>query len=129
MKLKVLTRLFATATGLLMLSSASAQIPPAVSPPSAQSEPPAATTPQERFNHLSEDLDLSDAQKPKVRAIFEQTRQQLQAAMQQVQSNAQAQLQDVLTPEQYQKFQSLWQPRKTLGRSPQATDASNPNHP
>ncbi len=66
-------------------------------------------SPDERFNKLSEKLNLNDDQKAKVRATFEDTRQKIQAAIEEARSNADTQLQTVLSPEQYQKLQSLWQ--------------------
>ena len=66
-------------------------------------------TPEERFNKLSEELNLSEDQKAKVQSTFEETRQKIQAAIIEARSNADAQLQQVLSPEQYQKLQNLWQ--------------------
>lgn len=66
-------------------------------------------SPDERFNRLSQELNLSEDQKAKVQATFEQTRQKIQAAIEEARSNAETQLQSVLTPEQYQKLQSMWQ--------------------
>lgn len=63
----------------------------------------------ERFNRLSQELNLTEEQKAKVRATFDETRQKIQAAVEEARSNAEAQLQSVLTPDQYQKLQNLWQ--------------------
>ena len=62
-------------------------------------------TPEERFQHFSDKLGLTEDQKPKVQAIFEDWH----AKMQDAKTNAEAQLQEVLTPEQYQKFESMRQ--------------------
>lgn len=79
--------------------------PPVPPPPSGQQQQQQGG---ERFNRLSEELNLTEDQKPKVQAIFEQLRTSIEEAK----TNAETQLQAVLTPEQYQKLQSHWQMRK-----------------
>ncbi len=63
---------------------------------------------ENRFNRLSDELDLTADQKPKVQAIFEELRIKIEDAR----TNADTELQGVLTPEQYQKLQNHWQAHK-----------------
>lgn len=60
-------------------------------------------TPEQRFDRFSEKLNLTEDQKPKVKAILDDWH----AAMKEARTNAHNQLKAVLTPEQYQKFQSM----------------------
>src|SRR5919106_1749895 len=70
--------------------------------------------PRDRFEQLSERLQLSPEQKTKVQQIFGETREQLRALrreseprVHEIRSQADAQLQQVLTPEQWQQFQTM----------------------
>lgn len=72
------------------------------------------TTPRDRFEQLAERLDLNADQKTKVQQILGDTREQLRALrreseprVNEIRSQADARLQEVLTPEQWQKFQSM----------------------
>ena len=65
-------------------------------------------TPEQRFEHLSEELNLTEDQKPKVKAIIDDWH----AAMMEAKTNAETQLEAALTPEQYQKFQSMMEHKK-----------------
>ncbi|MGH7971830.1 MAG: hypothetical protein ACREIC_24215 [Limisphaerales bacterium] len=64
------------------------------------------------MDRLGQELKLSDAQKNKVQNVFHETRQKIQSAVQEAMTNADNELQRILTPEQYQKLQSLEHPRE-----------------
>ena len=68
---------------------------------------------RDRFEQMAEKLQLSAEQKTKVQEIFADTREQLRAVrresepkMNEIRRQADGRLQTVLTPEQWQKFQS-----------------------
>ena len=68
----------------------------------------------DRFEQMSEKLQLTDDQKTKVQEIFSDTREQLRALrreseprVDEIRRQADGRLQTVLSPEQWQKFQSL----------------------
>ncbi len=70
--------------------------------------------PRDRFEVLSERLNLNADQKTKVQQILGDTREQLRALrreseprVNEIRGQADAQLQEVLTPEQWQKFQTM----------------------
>jgi Spy/CpxP family protein refolding chaperone len=70
--------------------------------------------PRDRFEQLAERLDLNADQKTKVQQILGDTREQLRALrreseprVNEIRSQADARLQEVLTPEQWQKFQTI----------------------
>lgn len=70
--------------------------------------------PRDRFEQMAERLQLSGDQKTKVQEIFTDTREQLRAVrresepkMDEIRRHADGRLQTVLTPEQWQQFQSL----------------------
>ena len=78
-----------------------------------------------RFDHLSERLNLTADQKTKVQEIFSDTREQLRAVrqeteprMDEIRRQADGRLQTVLTPEQWQQFQKLRDERQHRGRGP-----------
>ena len=71
-------------------------------------------TPRDRFAQLADRLDLNADQKTKVQQILGDTREQVRALRQEsepkideIRRQADARLQEVLTPEQWQKFQSM----------------------
>jgi Spy/CpxP family protein refolding chaperone len=71
-------------------------------------------TRQDRFEQMSERLQLSPEQRDEVQRIFGETRDQLQALrkeseprMKEIQRQADERLQKTLTPEQWQKFQQM----------------------
>ena len=83
----------------------------------SKSQDPAAPSPnqsmrdqaqQQRLDKLSQELNLTEDQKAKVQATFDETRQKIEAAIDEARTNADAQLQQILTPQQYQKLQSMW---------------------
>jgi hypothetical protein len=70
--------------------------------------------PRDRFEQMAERLNLNDDQKMKVQQILGDTREQLRALRREseprvsdIRRQADARLQEVLTPEQWQKFQSM----------------------
>ena len=71
-------------------------------------------SPEDRFDQLATRLQLNDDQKTKVQAIFTDTRQQLQnlrkesePRVNEIRQQADQRLQQVLTPDQWQKFQQM----------------------
>lgn len=72
------------------------------------------TGPRDRFEQLTERLDLNADQKTKVQLILGDTRDQLRALRREsepkvieIRRQADERLQEVLTPEQWQKFQAV----------------------
>ena len=68
----------------------------------------------DRFEQMADRLQLNDDQKTKVQQIFSDTREQLRALrresepkVDEIRRQADGRLQTVLTPEQWQKFQTL----------------------
>lgn len=84
--------------------------------------------PGNRFEEMSKRLDLSPDQKAKVQEIFGDTREQLRALRKEseprvaeIRRQADGRLQTVLTPEQWQKFQTIredMRQRRGRGRGP-----------
>ena len=71
-----------------------------------------ARPPHDRFEQMSERLNLNADQKIKVQQIFNDTREQVRALrresepkFEEIRRQADTRLQEVLTPEQWQKFQ------------------------
>ena len=71
-------------------------------------------TPKDRFEQLSDRLELNADQKTKVQQIFSDTREQLRGLrkesepkMAEIRRQADEKLQQVLTPEQWKQFQSM----------------------
>jgi len=90
--------------------------------------------PRDRLEQLSQRLDLNADQKAKVQQIFSDTRDQLRALRREaeprvndIRSQADQKLQQVLTPEQWQKFQKIRAEGRDRrgGRGPRGDD----NHP
>ncbi|HXT64600.1 MAG TPA: periplasmic heavy metal sensor [Pyrinomonadaceae bacterium] len=70
--------------------------------------------PENRFEQMASRLQLNDDQKTKVQQIFSDTRQQLQGLRKEseprvndIRQQADQRMQQVLTPEQWQKFQQM----------------------
>lgn len=83
------------------------------------------TGPRDRFDQMSQRLNLNADQKTKVQQIFADTREQLTALrkeseprVDQIRSQADERLKQVLTPEQWQQFQKMRDegPRRRGGR-------------
>jgi Spy/CpxP family protein refolding chaperone len=78
--------------------------------------------PGNRFEQLANRLQLNPDQKTKVQQIFSDTRQQLQSLRKEseprvtgIRQQADQRLQEVLTPDQWQKFQQLRSERRARG--------------
>jgi Spy/CpxP family protein refolding chaperone len=74
----------------------------------------ARDNPRDRFEQMADKLQLTADQKTKVQQIFADTREQLRAVrresepkVNEIRSQADGRLQTVLSPEQWQQFQSL----------------------
>lgn len=65
---------------------------------------------EDPMERLGQELKLSDTQKNKVQNVFQETRKKIQSAVQEAMTNADTELQQILTPQQYQKLQSLEHP-------------------
>jgi Spy/CpxP family protein refolding chaperone len=70
--------------------------------------------PRDRFDQMSQRLNLNSDQKTKVQQIFADTREQLSALrkeseprVEQIRGQADERLKQVLTPEQWQQFQKI----------------------
>ena len=70
--------------------------------------------PRDRFEQMSQQLNLNSDQKTKVQQIFSDTREQLTALrkeseprVEQIRGQADEKLKQVLTPEQWQQFQKM----------------------
>src|SRR6476620_4773887 len=82
-------------------------------------------TPRDRFEQLSDRLQLNADQKTKVQQIFSDTREQLRALRKDsdIRRQADDKLQQVLTPEQWKQFQSMQvEMRQRRGREGPAGD-------
>ena len=85
--------------------------------------------PRDRFEQMAERLNLNADQKTKVQQIFGDTRDQLRALrresepkVNEIRGQADARLQEVLTPEQWEKFQRMRDERQRRGRGPRGPD-------
>jgi len=75
-------------------------------------------TVEQRLDRMSTELELKDDQKPKVKAVLEDTGKQMQALrdlpqderrtkMQSIREDENKKLKDILTPDQYEKYQKM----------------------
>jgi Spy/CpxP family protein refolding chaperone len=78
--------------------------------------------PRNRIDEMSERLNLTADQKTRVQEIFSDTREQLRALrreseprMDEIRRQADGRLQTVLTPEQWQQFQTIREERQRRG--------------
>ena len=88
--------------------------------------------PRDRLEQLSQRLDLDADQKAKVQQIFSDTREQLRALRREseprvndIRAQADQKLQQVLTPDQWQRFQKIRseaRDRRGGGRGPRGDD-------
>jgi Spy/CpxP family protein refolding chaperone len=88
--------------------------------------------PRDRLDQLSQRLDLNADQKAKVQQIFSDTREQLRALRREseprvndIRAQADQKLQQVLTPDQWQRFQKIRseaRDRRGGGRGPRGDD-------
>lgn len=84
-----------------------------------------SVAPGNRFEELSERLQLNADQKTSIQEIFSDTREQLRALrreseprVNEIRHQADGRLQTVLTPEQWQQFQRIREERQRRGRGP-----------
>ncbi|PWU18377.1 MAG: hypothetical protein C5B50_09320 [Verrucomicrobia bacterium] len=74
----------------------------------------------ERLNRLAEELKLSDEQKVKVQAAFEEMRDKIQGAILEARTNVESRLRKALSPEQYEKLENLLEQRpRSSSRHPE----------
>src|ERR671912_56812 len=78
---------------------------------------------RDRFEQMAERMQLTADQKTKVQEIFADTREQLRAVrresepkVNEIRRQADGRLQTVLTPEQWQQFQTIREERQRRGR-------------
>jgi Spy/CpxP family protein refolding chaperone len=72
-------------------------------------------SPEARLDRLSTDLTLTDAQKPKVKAVFEDSqkamqgvpREDMRAKMKSIREEENKKLKEILTPDQWDKYQKI----------------------
>lgn len=90
-----------------------------------------------QLHRLSEQLKLTDEQRPKVKTVLEERSKQLQALwgdsslsqeerrskMRSIEEETNQKMKGILTPEQFAKYQSLFQPRR--GRGPYRSNAGS----
>lgn len=84
-------------------------------------------SPEQRLEQLTKDLTLTDAQKPKVKAVLEDT-QKKRADLQNVDQSERREkgralmedenkkMKEILTPEQYEKYQKILAERRAGGK-------------
>ena len=80
-------------------------------------------TVEQRLDQMTKDLSLTDEQKPKVKAVLEETdkkmqdvpRDERQAKMPEIMKERNAKLKDILTPEQFTKLQETQARKKGSG--------------
>jgi Spy/CpxP family protein refolding chaperone len=80
-------------------------VPP--TPPNSRPGVQQPARPGDPVDRLGQELNLSADQKAKMQNVFRDTRERIQTAIQQAMTNADAEMHRILTPEQYQKLQSL----------------------
>ncbi len=78
--------------------------------------------PRDRFEQMSQRLNLNEDQKTKVQQVFSDTREQLSALrkeseprVEQIRAQADERLKQVLTPDQWQQFQKMRDERRRRG--------------
>ncbi len=109
MKFKALT------TGLITLAAVAAwgllQAQPQPPEPGPPPDHPQhwQMSPEQKLNQLSQQLNLTPDQQSKLQAVFQEMHTNIVNAIEEARTNANTQLQQILTPQQYQQFQALWQ--------------------
>jgi hypothetical protein len=105
----------------------------------AQSQPPGAPVVRNRFAMIAQRLALSDDQKAKARPVFEEIAQKQaavradtsldpaarRAKIKEIQADLSNQLKEILTPEQFDKWQKMQPGRRPLPRPPAAATSTN----
>ena len=80
-------------------------------------------TPEARLDHMATELSLTDAQKPKVKAVFEESqkamqgvsRDEMRTKMKSVREEENKKLKEILTPDQWDKYQKMMQDMRKKG--------------
>jgi hypothetical protein len=112
---------------------------PAQATTPAQSHPPAAPVVRNRFAMIAQRLELSDDQKAKAKPVFEEMAQKQSAVradtsldpaarrakIKEIQADANNQLKEILTPEQFDKWQKMQPMRRPVPRPPAAATGTN----
>ena len=103
-------------------------------PPTAPAHPPGAPVMRNRFEMIAQRLALSDDQKAKAKPVFEDVAQKQaavradtsldpvakRAKIKEIQADANNQLKEILTPEQFDKWQKMQPMRRPAPRPPAA---------
>ncbi len=92
---------------------------------------------QHMLQRLTQELNLTPTQQTQVQTVFDQMRTNIMTAIQDARTNADSQLKLILTPQQYQQFQTFWQQHEHhwkghpgWGNEPNETNEQNqPNMP
>lgn len=87
-------------------------------------------TVEQRLDQMTKDLSLTDEQKPKVKAVLEDTQKKMQdvprderqAKMPEIMKERNAKLKDILTPEQFTKLQETQARKKGAGGEKKKTE-------
>ena len=137
MKLNKLTLIAALAMGSLLTlgtalnaqdaTNAPAATPPAGAPPAVRGRP--------NFEAIAKQLELTDDQKPKAKVVIDAQQKQMRelrgdtslsqedrrAKGKTIRDEATAKLKEILTPEQFAKYQKMTSGRRPAGPAPAAT--------
>ncbi|HEV2691828.1 MAG TPA: hypothetical protein VG347_02930 [Verrucomicrobiae bacterium] len=134
---------------LMLASIVAAGLSSGIPAQAQDSNAPAATPPPMRrpqimnAEGLTKALDLTDDQKTKVKPILEDMQKQgadirkdtslapedRRAKMKEIRDAAGAKLKEILTPEQYAKWEKMAQGRRPAGGAPAAAPATTPDAP
>jgi Spy/CpxP family protein refolding chaperone len=108
-------------------------------PATAPAHPPGAPVVRNRFEMIAQRLALSDDQKAKAKPVFEEVAQKQaavradtsldpvarRAKIKEIQADASNQLKEILTPEQFDKWQKMQPVRRPVPRPPAAATGTN----
>ena len=108
-------------------------------PATAPAHPPGAPVVRNRFEMIAQRLALSDDQKAKAKPVFEEVAQKQaavradtsldpvarRAKIKEIQADASNQLKEILTPEQFDKWQKMQPVRRPVPRPPAAAAGTN----
>ena len=136
MKLKKTLALAALVAGSLIAGSSALQAQDNTNTPPAGAPPGGGMRGRPNFEMISKQLDLTDDQKPKVKTVLEDMQKQMgdlrkdtsmaqedrRAKMKEIHDGASAKLKDILTPEQFAKWEKMGQRQ----RPPMAPPATPP---
>ena len=108
-------------------------------PATAPAHPPGAPVVRNRFEMIAQRLALSDDQKAKAKPVFEEVAQKQaavradtsldpvakRAKIKEIQADASNQIKEILTPEQFDKWQKMQPMRRPAPRPPAAATGTN----